>query len=76
VYSGTQRPDTFAAECGARADEYFWLNNLHPTTPVHDALAFEIARMLKLSGDVASAFRGAFGKKDRSVDVEEVVAVI
>jgi hypothetical protein len=69
--SGTPRPDTFAAECGARADEYFWLNGLHPTTPVHDALAFEMARMLQLSGVVDRAFRDALGKKDRSVDGEE-----
>jgi phospholipase/lecithinase/hemolysin len=28
--------------CKVPVDEYFWFNNLHPTFPVHDALASEI----------------------------------
>jgi hypothetical protein len=32
---------------------------------VHDALAYEISRTLRLAGIVASAFKGALGKKDR-----------
>jgi phospholipase/lecithinase/hemolysin len=71
--SGTQRPETFAAECGARADEYFWLNSLHPTTPVHDALASEVAKVLKLSAVVSNAFKNALGMRERSVKGEERV---
>jgi hypothetical protein len=73
VCSGTPKPDTFDAECGAKANEYFWLNTLHPTTPVHDALAYETARMLGLSGVVSNAFKNALGGRDRSVDGEEQV---
>jgi hypothetical protein len=71
VFSGTPKPDTFASECGAKANEYFWLNGLHPTTPVHDALAYETGRMLGLSGVVSNAFKNALGGKDRSVDTPE-----
>jgi hypothetical protein len=71
--SGTPKPDTFASECGAKANEYFWLNGLHPTTPVHDALAYETGRLLGLSGVVSSAFKNALGGKDRSVDAQEQV---
>lgn len=73
VCSGTPKPDTFEAECGAKANEYFWLNDLHPTTPVHDALAYETARILGLAGVVSSALKNALGFRDRSVDMEEQV---
>jgi phospholipase/lecithinase/hemolysin len=71
--SGTPKPDTLAPECGAKANEYFWLNGLHPTTPVHDALAYQTARFLGLSGVVSSAFKNALGAKDRAVDMEQVL---
>jgi phospholipase/lecithinase/hemolysin len=73
VFSGTPKPDAFASECGAKANEYFWLNGLHPTTPVHDALAYQAGRLLELSGIVSNALKNALGGKDRGVDAQEQV---
>ena len=46
--NGTPEPDTFNETCGIPVNEYFWLNQLHPTYPMHDALAAQIA--LELEG--------------------------
>lgn len=43
---GTSEFDTWSQGCQAPVNGYFWLNSLHPTYPVHDALASEIAKML------------------------------
>jgi phospholipase/lecithinase/hemolysin len=32
--------------CKVPVNQYFWLNNLHPTYPVHAALAAQIAETL------------------------------
>lgn len=45
--NGTPKGNTLVNGCKVPADEYFWLNNIHPTYPVHDALAFEIATALE-----------------------------
>lgn len=44
--SGTSDPDSYDASCGIPVNEYFWLNSLHPTYPVHNATAREIAELL------------------------------
>ncbi|RPA97287.1 hypothetical protein L873DRAFT_1691405 [Choiromyces venosus 120613-1] len=44
--NGTPAWDTYYPECGVKVDEYFWLNSLHPTWPVHKVLAEEIAKAL------------------------------
>ncbi|KAF2397470.1 hypothetical protein EJ06DRAFT_481860 [Trichodelitschia bisporula] len=44
---GTPKPDTKLADCKYKVNEYFWYNNLHPSTAVHDAVAAEVARALK-----------------------------
>lgn len=36
-------PNRFDAECGYPISEYFWLNTLHPSSRVHDAMAKAIA---------------------------------
>jgi phospholipase/lecithinase/hemolysin len=33
--------------CKYGADEYFWYNNLHPTSPIHDATAADLAKLLE-----------------------------
>ncbi|KAF2020915.1 carbohydrate esterase family 16 protein [Aaosphaeria arxii CBS 175.79] len=33
--------------CDYAVNEYFWLNNLHPTFPVHNATAFSVVEYLK-----------------------------
>jgi hypothetical protein len=35
-----------ASGCKFALSEYFWLNNLHPTYPVHDATAAELGKYL------------------------------
>ena len=40
--NGTPAPYTFNATCGVPVNEYFWLNTLHPTYPMHDAMAEQI----------------------------------
>ncbi|KAK3063792.1 hypothetical protein LTS18_012705 [Coniosporium uncinatum] len=44
--SGTPDKDTFTPSCGAPVNQYFWLNSLHPTYPMHDAAAYELAKVL------------------------------
>ncbi|KAG0134712.1 GDSL lipase/esterase [Tuber indicum] len=43
---GTPEWDTYYPECGVKVSEYFWLNSLHPTWPVHKVLAEEIVKSL------------------------------
>ncbi|KAI1338786.1 carbohydrate esterase family 16 protein [Xylariaceae sp. FL0016] len=37
--NGTDEDDTFIATCGIPVNQYFWLNSLHPTYPMHDVVA-------------------------------------
>ncbi|KAF2182448.1 carbohydrate esterase family 16 protein [Zopfia rhizophila CBS 207.26] len=41
--------DAFNSTCGIPQKEFFWLDPLHPTPPVHDAMAAEIAAQLTLN---------------------------
>lgn len=50
--SGTPAQDTFNATCGIPVNEYFWLNSLHPTYPMHDALAYEVVKQLSTGPNV------------------------
>jgi phospholipase/lecithinase/hemolysin len=45
--NGTVAMDTFNASCGYPVNQYFWLNSLHPTYPMHDLLASKVAMELK-----------------------------
>lgn len=44
--SGTPAPDTFVASCGVPVLEYFWLNSLHPTSPMQEVLADFVSQQL------------------------------
>ena len=44
---GTPEEDTFDPSCGIPVNQYFWLNTLHPTYPIHDVLASQLALMLE-----------------------------
>jgi len=46
VYSGTPEWDTFDENCTYPVNEYFWLNSLHPTYPIHDVVAEGVAELL------------------------------
>ena len=46
VCSGTPAPDTLDPSCGIPVNQYFWLNSLHPTYPMHDVLAQKVAGQL------------------------------
>ena len=47
--NGTPERDTLVAECGVAVNEYLWLNDLHPTYPIHNATAHQIALQLTSS---------------------------
>ena len=47
IASGTPSPDTLYANCSVPVDEYFWLNSLHPTAPMHRLLAREVVEILR-----------------------------
>ncbi|TVY46295.1 Acetylesterase [Lachnellula occidentalis] len=51
--NGTPATDTFDPSCGIPVNEYFWLNSLHPTYPVHEVLAQEVARQLEAGPNVS-----------------------
>ncbi|KAF2488492.1 hypothetical protein BU16DRAFT_228157 [Lophium mytilinum] len=44
--NGTPEWDSFNATCGIPVNEYFWLNSLHPTYPMHDAIAAAIVKLI------------------------------
>lgn len=45
-FSGTPEWDTYIESCGYAVDEFFWLNSLHPTYPIHDVVAEGVAALL------------------------------
>ncbi|KAI0477453.1 carbohydrate esterase family 16 protein [Xylariaceae sp. FL0804] len=53
--NGTPEPDTFNATCGVPVNEYFWLNTLHPTYPMHDVVAQHISEALEAEPNVCAA---------------------
>ncbi|MCJ1307704.1 hypothetical protein MMC25_001352 [Agyrium rufum] len=44
--NGTPAEDTFNATCGIPVNQYFWLNTLHPTYPMQQVIAKEVAAEL------------------------------
>ncbi|KAI9719064.1 MAG: hypothetical protein M1812_003694 [Candelaria pacifica] len=42
----SKTPSSFYPNCSIPVNEYFWLNDLHPTFPVHNASAAEIVKFL------------------------------
>ncbi|KAL6902705.1 hypothetical protein GGI43DRAFT_382884 [Trichoderma evansii] len=44
--NGTPTDDYFDPSCGVLVNQYFWLNSLHPRTPVHDVIAQVLSREL------------------------------
>jgi phospholipase/lecithinase/hemolysin len=45
--NGTPNMTSFNPSCGLPVNEYFWLNPLHPTYPMHNAMAKQIANLLE-----------------------------
>jgi len=50
--NGTPTTDYFNASCGIPVNEYFWLNSLHPTYPMHDVLAQEVSFQLEAGPNI------------------------
>ncbi|OBT86468.1 hypothetical protein VE02_05336 [Pseudogymnoascus sp. 03VT05] len=50
--NGTPAQDTLDPSCGIPVNQYFWLNSLHPTSPMHDVLAQKVAAQLKSGPNV------------------------
>ncbi|KAL3427750.1 Thermolabile hemolysin 2 [Phlyctema vagabunda] len=50
--NGTPTPDTLDPSCSIPVNEYLWLNSLHPTYPIHDALAEVVASQLTAGPNV------------------------
>ncbi|KAL7621997.1 hypothetical protein AAE478_007498 [Parahypoxylon ruwenzoriense] len=44
--NGTPEENTLISSCGVAVNEYFWLNNLHPTYPIHEVVAKQVADAL------------------------------
>ncbi|PNP47354.1 hypothetical protein TGAMA5MH_01170 [Trichoderma gamsii] len=44
--NGTPTDDYLDPSCGVPVNQYFWLNSLHPRTPVHDVIADVLSREL------------------------------
>ncbi|CCF34231.1 hypothetical protein CH063_06264 [Colletotrichum higginsianum] len=51
-HSGTGAEDTLVESCTYRVNEYFWLNSLHPTYPIHDAVAETVGAALAAGPNV------------------------
>jgi phospholipase/lecithinase/hemolysin len=45
--NGTPSTTSFNASCGLPVNEYFWLDPIHPTYPMHNATAEQIANLLE-----------------------------
>ncbi|RYP04654.1 hypothetical protein DL764_004316 [Monosporascus ibericus] len=50
--NGTPAWDTLIESCGVPVNQYFWLNNLHPTYPIHDVVAKGVAEALAAGPNV------------------------
>ncbi|KAF2277126.1 uncharacterized protein EI97DRAFT_310501 [Westerdykella ornata] len=63
--NGTPTWYTFSEECAHPVNEYFWLNDLHPTFPIHNATAASIVKYLDSLGYCGDAGRtnNHFGRK-------------
>lgn len=46
AYSGTADWYTFEPACGIPVHQYFWLDYIHPTFPMHNTTAREIAALI------------------------------
>lgn len=44
--------DYFDPVCEIPINQYFWINGLHPTYPIHDVLAEHVSEMLKQGPNV------------------------
>ncbi|GME38935.1 GDSL esterase/lipase [Neofusicoccum parvum] len=55
--NGTDAQNTTSAACGIPVNEYFWLNSLHPTFPVHEAVAAELSKQLSSCANCTSSIR-------------------
>lgn len=55
--NGTPQQDSFTPSCGIPVDQYFWLNSLHPTYPVHDVIAQQVGNLLKNGPNVCGGSR-------------------
>ena len=55
--SGTDEQNTTIAACGVPVNEYFWLNTLHPTFPVHEVVADQLSQQLSSCTNCTSAIR-------------------
>jgi phospholipase/lecithinase/hemolysin len=54
---GTPAWDTFYQNCGVPVNQYFWLNNLHPTYPINDVVAAGVAAELATGPNVCAKER-------------------
>lgn len=45
--NGTSTSTSFDPACGIPVDEYLWLNSLHPTFRMHEAIASQIVKLIK-----------------------------
>lgn len=59
ICSGTPKPDTLIASCGVPVNQYFWLNSLHPTYPIHDVVAEQVVKSLAAGPNVCSSGNGS-----------------
>ncbi len=55
--NGTPAQDTLKPACGVPVNQYFWLNSLHPTYPIHDVVAEQLAKALAAGPNVCAAAR-------------------
>ncbi|KAI0199771.1 hypothetical protein F4808DRAFT_471232 [Astrocystis sublimbata] len=49
---GTPAQDTFDPSCGIPVNEYFWLNDLHPTSAIHEVVAKGVADLLSADPNI------------------------
>ena len=45
--SGTPTMAYLDPSCEIQVNEYFWLNDLHPTYPIHNFMASQIVQLLQ-----------------------------
>lgn len=57
---GTPDTDTKYDGCSFAADEYLWINSLHPTQPFHKLLARKVGQFLESGGSLWTMSKRAF----------------
>ncbi|KFY29797.1 hypothetical protein V493_02244 [Pseudogymnoascus sp. VKM F-4281 (FW-2241)] len=73
--NGTPKQDTLDPSCGIPVNQYFWLNSLHPTSPMHDVLAEKVAKQLTRGPNAKTVLPPTYGNPRHLVGIVDITGL-